>query len=277
MASIREHAAPPDPKSATPTTSPRHNAAPLWTRHRSALVLTLSLVIQLGLLVYAAHVDANPVGGLKYTDVDWRVVYDGIVHTAHPRDGARAQGWLACKLQPYIAIGSPYERATFRYTPLLVLVLSPALVSPILGRLVLVGLTLALPPVLLSSGSDFWTTTALWTLNPIVLNITTRGSPEALACLLTAALVVALRNAGLGLAFPKADSRRWQDAAAVLLALSASYKIYPVIYVAPIWTALAGKYGWLGLPVWRFGIVAASTALVVNFALWSMLVTTPTS
>jgi len=242
----------------------------LTRSQKNTLVLLLSLAIQLALLGYAAHVDANPVGGLKYTDVDWRVVYDGLVHTAHPRPGHEASGPLA----PWLArlglrIGSPYDRATFRYTPLLVLVLSPALIAPILGRLVLVALTLALPHILLSDPAvPFWTTHLLWTLNPIVLNITTRGSPEALPCLLTAALVVSLRRSGLGSA--PGGHRKWEYASAAALALAASYKIYPVIYVPTIWAALSRKYGWFGAGVWRFGIVCASVAVVVNAALWAV-------
>jgi phosphatidylinositol glycan class M len=261
-------------------------------RRTNHLILLSSLAIQLALLAYAAHVDANPVGGLKYTDVDWRVVYDGIMHTAHPRAGEVAEGPLALWLaERGVRIGSPYHRGTFRYTPLLVLVLSPALVAPVLGRLVLVALTLALPSLLLADPAvPFWTTHLLWTLNPIVLNITTRGSPEALACLLTAALVVFLRRAGLGSLSSKAlrnpkstnantnakpampaesrESAKWEAAAAVVLALAASYKIYPVIYVPAIWTALARRHGWFGARVWRFGLIAGGTAVGVNAALW---------
>lgn len=42
-------------------------------------LLGLSFVVQLVLVLYANHVDNHPekYGGLKYTDVDWRVVTDG--------------------------------------------------------------------------------------------------------------------------------------------------------------------------------------------------------
>ncbi|TXT07267.1 hypothetical protein VHUM_03437 [Vanrija humicola] len=240
-------------------------------RPSTRALLLLSLAIQLALLAYAAYVDAHPerFGGLAYTDVDWRVVADGLGITANPSPSQLAQGAWAPGF-----VGSPYHRATFRYTPLLVLVLAPALVAPLAGRLVLVALTLALPPLLLSAGADFWKTHLLWTLNPIVLNITTRGSPEALPCLFTAALVVALRKGGVGgLGATGAEVKATKsalDAAAALLAISASYKIYPVIYVTSIWAALAAKYGWFGARVWRFGFVAATTALLLNAALYAI-------
>ncbi|BEI82571.1 hypothetical protein CcaverHIS002_0304390 [Cutaneotrichosporon cavernicola] len=236
-----------------------------WSKY-TAPIIALSAAIQVALVAYAAYVDAHPdrFGGLKYTDVDWRVVLDGLHATFSPKPYQIAEGPLG----PSLSIGSPYHRATFRYTPLLVLVLSPAAIAPVLGRLVLVGLTLAVPPVLLAAGAVESKVHALWTLNPVVLNISTRGSPEALPCLLTAALALTLRRAGLGRRGSSSHRGKWEAAAAVILALATSYKIYPVIYVAAIWSALARVYGWLGAGVWRFGFITASTALVINGALW---------
>lgn len=236
-------------------------------RPSTTSLLALSLVIQLGLLAYSAHVDAHPeaFGGLKYTDVDWRVVYDGLSITANPGAGQHAEGLLAPP-----TLGSPYHRATFRYTPLLVLFLSPGLVHEQLGRLTLVAMTLAVPPVLLAAGASFWHTHLLWTLNPIVLNISTRGSPEALPCLLTALLILSLRRAGLGstLGSTASPSRKWEAISAVLLSIATSYKIYPAIYVPSIWLSLAHNHGVLSPRVWRFGFIAAATALLLNTALY---------
>ena len=63
-------------------------------------VLTLSGAVHLGLLFYADHVDSHPerYAGLKYTDVDWRVVMDGARLMFRPTEGEGAQGrvgrWL---------------------------------------------------------------------------------------------------------------------------------------------------------------------------------------
>ena len=110
----------------------------------------------------------------------------------------------------------------------------------------------------------------IWTLNPFVLNITTRGSPEAIICLLAVMLLFALERA---ISSTRAVSRQgWEDRAAVCLALGASYKIYPVIYVPTIWASLSGTHGWLGLAVWRFGLVTLVTFVLINGALWLMSV-----
>ncbi|WVF72086.1 hypothetical protein IAT40_006898 [Kwoniella sp. CBS 6097] len=278
-------------------------------------LLALSFLIQAGLLLYANHIDSHPerYGGLKYTDVDWRVVSDGAKLIFNPSEGEGniARGWLVRRLG--LRIGDPYERATFRYTPLLALLISPSLIHPLLGRLLLVIISLCIPPLLLSlprSGSvrnpiptptpssssrpspsptqsrsqnsqcSFWAVHGLWTLNPFVLNITTRGSPESIICLLVILLLVSLK-------------RGKEVQAAVWLGLAVSWKIYPAVYVPAIWTYLAvyeksrqpasvvrgqtkGELerstsgGWFGWRVWRFGLVAASTFGLMNGLLWTI-------
>lgn len=166
----------------------------------------------------------------------------------------------------------PYQRATFRYTPLLPLLLSPALVYPLLGKLALSLISLVIPYALLCGtravrGEErsplFWPVHLLWTLNPFVLNITTRGSPEAIIVLLVVALVACLRKR-------PSRSGTSEAGAAVLLALAVSYKIYPATYIPSIWSELAKRHGWFGAAVWRFGAIAAGTLLLVNGSLWSM-------
>jgi phosphatidylinositol glycan class M len=59
-------------------------------------ILFLSLGLHLVLLLYAEHVDTHPedYGGLKYTDVDWRVVMDGARLMFEPGESNRARGWF---------------------------------------------------------------------------------------------------------------------------------------------------------------------------------------
>ena len=68
-----------------------------WIKMRH--LLALSGLIHLGLLLYAQHVDTHPerYGGLKYTDVDWRVVVDGARHVWRPEGetGSLAAGHAA--------------------------------------------------------------------------------------------------------------------------------------------------------------------------------------
>lgn len=71
-----------DSKPQRPRQGPLRSLAWVRTPH----ILAFSSVIHLGLLIYAQHVDTHPeaYGGLKYTDVDWRVVVDGARHIWRP-------------------------------------------------------------------------------------------------------------------------------------------------------------------------------------------------
>ncbi|ORX39963.1 PIG-M-domain-containing protein [Kockovaella imperatae] len=249
-------------------------------------ILTLSLFIHLVLILYAHHVDSHPeqFGGLKYTDVDWRVVIDGarlIVNGGRRRgrsvddgDPARAQGWIVDALN--LKIGDPYARQTFRYTPLLPLVLSPALIHPLLGKAFLTLLSLSIPVVLLSRPSHCRPSKglvhALWTLNPLVVNITTRGSPEAIIVLLVICTVSALvQNSVTTFKQRENPSSRWEKVAALLYASSISWKIYPVIYAPAIWAHLAKRHrGWFASEIWLFGTWTLFSMLVINLPLWSI-------
>jgi hypothetical protein len=165
---------------------------------------------------------------------------------------------------------SPYERTTFRYTPLLPLLLSSTVIHPLLGRLTLVCISLLVTPLLLASGASFWPTHLLWTLNPFVLNITTRGSPESIIVILVVMLLLCIRNSNQA---PHLNERVvWETFAAVTLAMAISWKIYPVIYIPAIWAVLASRYGWLGGDVWWFGTVTLASLLIINVPLWAMYV-----
>lgn len=150
----------------------------------------------------------------------------------------------------------------------------------------LIVISLAVPPVLLwtpngrstheiDQSASFWPIHLLWTLNPFVLNITTRGSPEAVVVLLVVATVACLRAAGAvhtrgTEGNPNRFAARWEIYAGILYALSISYKIYPIIYVPAIWASLSERHGWFGQAVWRFGFVTVSGLILVNGALWLM-------
>lgn len=164
---------------------------------------------------------------------------------------------------------SPYNRATFRYTPLLPLVLSPSLLHPLAGKIVLSLISLSIPVLLLRGPrpAGYWATHLLWTLNPFVLNITTRGSPEATIVFFVVLALYFLRKSDQGTNPTKAT---WEILAAMSWAIGVSWKIYPIIYGISIWTHLSSRYGYFGWPVWRFGIVALTSFIVLNGALWSM-------
>jgi phosphatidylinositol glycan class M len=89
-------------------------------------MIVWGILLRTGLLLYGLWMDTHPV--LKYTDIDYVVFSDA---SRYVRNGQ-----------------SPYERATYRYTPLLSWILLPNNWNPVFGKVlfsicdILVGLLL---------------------------------------------------------------------------------------------------------------------------------------
>ncbi|KIY43478.1 glycosyltransferase family 50 protein [Fistulina hepatica ATCC 64428] len=171
-------------------------------------LLVLSVVLRVGLIVYSEWHDAHSV--VKYTDIDYRVF----------SDAARFES-------------DPYTRETYRYTPLLAVLLAPnEWVHSSFGKYLFAACDIVnglliyalVRTVILPAEAKKKTNTrlavicsAVHLLNPMVFSISTRGSSESVLCsLVLLTLDAALRG-------------KW-DRAALLLGLSTHWKIYPVIY-----------------------------------------------
>ena len=187
-------------------------SSPLFT---SSFVFSSAILLRALLFVYGLIQDKY--APLPYTDIDYFVF----------TDAAR-----------YVSRGlSPYERETYRYTPLLAWILLPtawpgaawfsfgkilfALADIIAGWLIV--LVLRSP-----AGGGMRTDRALkfasiWLLNPMVATISTRGSSEGLLGVMVVALLWAVLSKRIMLA-------------GVLLGLAVHFKIYPFIYgVSILW------------------------------------------
>lgn len=173
-------------------------------------VFTAAVVLRAVLLIYGAIQDAY--SPLKYTDIDYFVFTDA----SH-----------------FVSRGlSPYARDTYRYTPLLAWLLLPTTWGgwwfPFGKVLFALGDILAgwLILTILRSSSGMPTVTALkyasiWLLNPMVAQISTRGSSEGLLGVFVTALLWAVLARRVKLA-------------GFLLGFAVHFKIYPVIYAPSI-------------------------------------------
>ncbi|KAJ3511890.1 hypothetical protein NLJ89_g3844 [Agrocybe chaxingu] len=214
-------------------------------------VLLLSTVIRVVLVLYSEWHDARSV--VKYTDVDYRVFTDAAAFILLPGPGTtnRAQGPVKSLLRHMLSVGNPYTRETYRYTPLLALLLTPngwlhpsfgkylfALCDILNGILIYQLLKTEILPEHgseksidatkqpsseegLSCSTEHFATlcAAAHLLNPLVFSISTRGSSESvLSSFVLATLYASLKG-------------RW-DLAAIFLGLSTHWKIYPIIYGA---------------------------------------------
>jgi phosphatidylinositol glycan class M len=167
---------------------------------------------------------------------------------------------------------SPYTRETYRYTPLLALLLAPNEWLPSFGKYLfaacdifngvliydlLVSFVLPRDSENATRHKDLATLySALHLLNPLVFSISTRGSSESvLSFFVLLTLYAALKG-------------RW-DAAAVALGLSTHWKIYPVVYGVACLGVIGGPpltSGWkayfrtlVNLRTVRFAVLSAST------------------
>lgn len=173
-------------------------------------VFFLAVVLRVVFLIYGFFQDAY--SPMKYTDIDYYVF----------TDAAR-----------YVSQGqSPYNRETYRYTPLLAWMLVPTSWGGLwfsfgkvlfaIGDLIAGWLTM-----LILRGHYFMSTeraarySCIWLLNPMVATISTRGSSEGLLGVIVLALLWAVleRNTVL---------------AALLLGFGVHFKIYPFIYATGI-------------------------------------------
>lgn len=190
-------------------------------------VFLAATALRLVLLVYGGWQDAH--SAVKYTDIDYMVF----------TDAAR-----------YVSKGqSPYARDTYRYTPLLAWMLLPtawdgsaswsalafafgkvlfALADVVAGWLVVQLLRRCYQ---FSTERALRYVSAVWLWNPMVANISTRGSSEGLLGVLVAALLWA------------ALTRR-AVLTGCILGLAVHFKIYPFIYgVSILWWWDAGRDG----------------------------------
>jgi phosphatidylinositol glycan class M len=177
-------------------------------------VLGASIVFRAVLLFYGRWQDAN--SPVKYTDIDYLVFTD-------------ASRFLATG-------GSPYERATYRYTPLLAWLLYPTTWGGLwfeFGKALFAAGDVVtgwlISRILRSQGMSTERSmkfASIWLLNPMVANISTRGSSEGLVVVVVIALLWAALSKHVLLA-------------GCLLGFGVHLKIYPFIYAASI-------FWWLG-------------------------------
>lgn len=145
---------------------------------------------------------------VKYTDIDYNIITDGAAEMFHG--------------------GTPFDRATFRYTPLLAVLMAPSLWWHHAGKLVFVicdiGAGYYCYQVLLqfATVASAKSMVSLFILfNPVVVNVSTRGNSDMVISLLS--LIVLSKYFG----------GKYEQAAA-WLGFAVHFKIYPIIYAAPL-------------------------------------------
>lgn len=178
----------------------------------------------------AADLRQSTTAGVKFTDVDYRVFTDAARHVWEGR--------------------SPYDRHTYRYTPVLAWMLVPnvALGCPVFGKVLfcafdIVAAALIFASVRNSSAAKLGeeqlfsgqppktalTCAWMWLYNPLVMAVSCRGNAESVVVVLVLATVW-LHQEGLFLLSGAA------------LGAAVHFKLYPIVYALPLYSSAVAEH-----------------------------------
>ena len=214
-----------------------------WKNIRVSHVIILGALLRVILIVYGAWQDANMV--VKYTDVDYLVYQD------------------AARL--VMEGNSPYDRATYRYTPFLAfLLIGNYLIHAFFGKVVFALLDLIVAWMIYQilnaknvSKDVVVGMVAFWLFNPFVFTVSTRGNADVLIAFLVLGALYCFVMDKLILG-------------SILYGAAVHFKIYPIFFVFAILFFLGSKKSWITLNQVIFGLVSGGTFFLMTGIAWHM-------
>ncbi|KAK9372366.1 PIG-M-domain-containing protein [Lipomyces chichibuensis] len=190
----------------------------------TARLLISAALMRVAFFFYGVYQDEH--AEIRFTDIDYFVFTDA--------SKFMAQG------------GTPYDRATYRYTPILAWLLLPTTryfwfgkLLFALGDIVAGWLMLRIFQLRGLSNDRALKFASVWLLNPMVATISTRGSSEGLLGAMVIALMWAVYEKQIVLS-------------GLLTGYAVHFKIYPIIYVPSILWALDSSPSILGNGILRW-------------------------
>jgi phosphatidylinositol glycan class M len=175
-------------------------------------ILVFGILIRVAFLIIGNRLDQRMQWNLSYTDVDYLVFSDAAKY--------------------FLAGGSPYDRTTYRYTPIMAyLVIPNHLLHPIFGKVLFVIIDLLCSLLLRSLLKMQHPIKALtpyipwldfmFLFNPMTIVLSTRGSSDTIVLLLVLLCLWLLLKEQYLLG-------------GMMFGFSVHFKIYPIIYGWPI-------------------------------------------
>ena len=181
---------------------------------------------------------------VKFTDVDYRVFTDASRHVYYS--------------------GSPYDRHTYRYTPILAWLLLPNItISPLFGKILFSMFDVMASWLIYHfvKGEKFgeeWATCSslIYLFNPFVMALSARGNADSIVVVLVLLTLTLYKERVFFLT-------------GIFLGLAIHFKIYPIIFSLPMYLALTDRQGIQGF----FHVNAARFRLVAGTILTLALLT----
>lgn len=180
--------------------------------------LIIGGLIRVAMVIYGDYHDSN--NEVKYTDVDYKVFTDAARH---------------------VSMGeSPYERHTYRYTPILAWMLLPNITwHHLYGKFLFCLFDLAVAYLIylhVKKYNESWALPCswVWLYNPLIIAVSSRGNADSIVVTLVL-LTLCLYQERLFLL------------CGIALGLAIHFKIYPIIFSLPMFLALTERSGLAGL------------------------------
>lgn len=174
------------------------------------LFFALAFAIRIVVVFVGEYIDRNS-NGVKYTDIDYSVFSDAATYVYKGQ--------------------SPYKKHTYRYTPLAAYIcLVNNYIDPVGGKIVFCIFDILMGLILwsifdsinrLRKGANIYYV-AFWVFNPLVINMSTRGSNDNMISFLVFVSVYFIL-------------REQYIIGGILYGLSVHFKIYPIIYAIPFY------------------------------------------
>lgn len=148
-------------------------------QHNVKVLLGVGVVVRLILLVFGSWQDAAL--KVKYTDIDYRVYTDAARFLA---DGK-----------------SPYARSTYRYSPLLAILMVPNIwIHDVMGKVMFCIADIVSAMLMQKLMTDYrrvpqekqWMGLAVWLFSPFTVTISTRGNGEAMVTVMLLTMLLLL-------------------------------------------------------------------------------------
>lgn len=196
---------------------------------RPKVAIAIAIIQRIIIFFWGLYQDANMEP--RFTDIDYFVFTDASRFMA-------SSTTTIVNGAPVTVSGTPYDRETYRYTPILAWLLVPTstwffsfgkvlfAVGDIVAGVLILRILIRIQKIQESKAVLY--TSAVWLLNPMVSAISTRGSSEGL---LGAIVMV----------FVYAVSARQIALAGLVAGFAVHFKIYPIIYIPTVIWSLASN------------------------------------